>query len=222
MDTEEADTSVSRKARKSNVGSRLLSSTTAPVNRAGGQSALVRSRTCAASDRQLGGLKNSEQLEKARKLRELALRKATGMPRQESRIVSSRRRSPSALSGKRGKGTSSRVNQLSSFLSLLHLSYSFITVCSYFRPTWFACHLCLCLFQVVLSPFRSQCILYVSLEMLLLKHESHRCVTCAYEESTSLAIAGSDCLRGTDIRRFGGVSRWTGKCAPVGNALKAA
>ncbi|SPO21630.1 probable NOG1 - nucleolar G-protein required for 60S ribosomal subunit biogenesis [Ustilago trichophora] len=108
MDTEEADTSASRKARKSNVGSRLLSSTQAPVNRSGGNiSARAGPARVAASDRQLAGLKNSEQLEKARKLRELALREGNWHAKAgESDRVIKEKKPKWLFAGKRGKGTS--------------------------------------------------------------------------------------------------------------------
>ncbi|CDW97392.1 hypothetical protein [Sporisorium scitamineum] len=109
MDTEEADTSASpRKARKSNVGGRLLSSTTAPVNRSGGHvSARAGPARVAATDRQLAGLKNSEQLEKARKLRELALRPGNWHSKAGESDRAIKEKKPKWLfAGKRGKGTS--------------------------------------------------------------------------------------------------------------------
>lgn len=108
MDTEEADTSVSRKARKSNVGGRLLSSTTAPVNRSGGNiSARAGPARVAASDRQLAGLKNSEQLEKARKLRALAVREGNWHAKAGESDRAIKEKKPKWLfAGKRGKGTS--------------------------------------------------------------------------------------------------------------------
>lgn len=108
MDAEEADTSVSRKARKSNVGGRLLSSTQAPVNRSGGHvSARAGPARVSASDRQLAGLKNSEQLEKARKLRELALRPGNWHAKAGESDRAIKEKKPKWLfAGKRGKGTS--------------------------------------------------------------------------------------------------------------------
>ncbi|SNX82635.1 probable NOG1 - nucleolar G-protein required for 60S ribosomal subunit biogenesis [Melanopsichium pennsylvanicum] len=108
MDTEEADTSVSRKVRKSNVGSRLLSSTTVPVNKTGGHvSARAGPARVSASDRQLAGLKNSEQLEKARKLRELALRPGNWHAKAGESDRAIKEKKPKWLfAGKRGKGTS--------------------------------------------------------------------------------------------------------------------
>ncbi|KAJ1033304.1 hypothetical protein NDA13_001297 [Ustilago tritici] len=108
MDTEEADISLSRKAHKSNVSGRLLSSTQAPVNRAGGHiSARAGPARVAASDRQLAGLKNSEQLEKARKLRELAMREGNWHAKAGESDRAVKETKPKWLfAGKRGKGTS--------------------------------------------------------------------------------------------------------------------
>ncbi|SOV02463.1 probable NOG1 - nucleolar G-protein required for 60S ribosomal subunit biogenesis [Ustilago sp. UG-2017a] len=108
MDTEQADISLSRKARKSNVSGRLLSSTQAPVNRAGGHiSARAGPARVAASDRQLAGLKNSEQLEKARKLRELAMREGNWHAKAGESDRAVKETKPKWLfAGKRGKGTS--------------------------------------------------------------------------------------------------------------------
>ncbi|PWZ03255.1 P-loop containing nucleoside triphosphate hydrolase protein [Testicularia cyperi] len=108
MDVEDDAARGSRKARKSNVGGRVQSSTTALTNKSGGHiSARAGAARIAASDRQLAGLKNSEQLEKARQLRELSLRAGNMHAKAgESDRVQRESKPKWLFAGKRGKGTS--------------------------------------------------------------------------------------------------------------------
>lgn len=106
MEVEEEESPA--KARRSNVSARLRSSTTALTNKSGGHiSARAGPARISASDRQIMGLKNSAQLEKARQLRELSLRAGNMHAKagESDRMI--RETKPKWLfAGKQGKGTS--------------------------------------------------------------------------------------------------------------------
>ncbi|EPQ28443.1 uncharacterized protein PFL1_04269 [Pseudozyma flocculosa PF-1] len=106
MDVDEA--SGQRKARKSNVGAKLRSSTTALTNKSGGKiTARAGAKRVPARDRSMMGLKNEQQKDKAVRLHDLSLRPFQLQAKTGESDRHIKEKLPKWLfAGKMGKGTS--------------------------------------------------------------------------------------------------------------------